>query len=793
MNLANIGKKHLRLTLGSIVLVLLLSSVASLGAIWTAPKAFAANPAEWCEKAYGGVTSLVSQCTAGEIDLDLKAVGQLYCSENYSSNSNNLRGCQEAVEKYFSMSANSRSNSNRDEFCGGNGTGQVGMTTGSSISCAASWSYLQTVEADVAAWQLRNESVNGEGIGENPDDTGVASSIKREDECVAAGFEWVDGACTNPTEDKEPTCGSEVKGVGWLICPGLDAAAGFADAMWGIFEFLMFTNPLKDPSVNNVWLNFRNIANVLLVVVFLVIVFSQVSNIGINNYGIKKLLPRLIIVAIAINISFFLMQVIVDVANILGKTVDSLLAQNSIVALDGIGWGDAITSVLAGGAMIGAGVITGVTIGIGPLLILILLLLIPALIAFIAGLAALIFRQAILPILAVLAPLALVAYVLPNTQSIFDKWRKTFTGLLFLYPLAAMYYGGLKLGANIIAGTVGGWFGPLIAVFVLFFGAGAVIILAIKSNSIAGKAFGAVSGVLGKAAAPVQKWGKDVGRDKRADFIYGQQRKGIAGFAQRTANSFAMKSRRRAGRQAAYAEIDKDAYKDRLANNPEAELGAAITNTPTGQAYVQSAEEAKTKRARDGFERKGMSSAKAMETLIAGKIKDKDGDEGRELSTAERKALRSMVVEAGDAKHIESLWNQSSGWQDQSERNSFAADLSRNKPTGVGRGDIGRMREGDLKEFRDVLAANAVKGAYNAQGSASADASEVDMLSEVLADSSRMSRVLIEEGKGAGQINAVRQKVANDANTAITDSRLGAGKNRDSLKKIVDTYRRPGP
>ena len=784
MNLANIGKKHLRLTLGSIVLVLLLSSVASLGAIWTAPKAFAANPAEWCEKAYGGVTSLVSQCTAGEIDLDLKAIGQLYCAENFTDN-DNRNSCQSSVDKYLSMSANSRSDSSRNDYCGNDPARPT--------ACSSTWDYMQIVEADIAAWQLRNESINGEGIGENPDDTGVASSIKREDECVAAGFEWVDGACTNPTEDKEPTCGSEVKGVGWLICPGLDAAAGFADAMWGIFEFLMFTNPLKDSSINSVWVNFRNIANVLLVVVFLIIVFSQVSNIGINNYGIKKLLPRLIIVAIAINISFFLMQVIVDVANILGKTVDSLLAQNSIVALDGIGWGDAITSVLAGGAMIGAGVITGVTIGIGPLLILILLLLIPALIAFIAGLAALIFRQAILPILAVLAPLALVAYVLPNTQSIFDKWRKTFTGLLFLYPLAAMYYGGLKLGANIIAGTVGGWFGPLIAVFVLFFGAGAVIILAIKSNSIAGKAFGAVSGVLGKAAAPVQKWGKDVGRDKRADFVYGRQRKGIAGFAQRTANSFAMKSRRRAGRQAAYAEIDKDAYKDRLANNPEAELGAAITNTPTGQAYIQGAEEAKTKRARDGFERKGMSSAKAMETLIAGKIKDKDGDEGRELSTAERKALRSMVVEAGDAKHIESLWNQSSGWQDQSERNSFAADLSRNKPTGVGRGDIGRMREGDLKEFRDVLAANAVKGAYNAQGSASADASEVDMLSEVLADSSRMSRVLIEEGRGAGQINAVRQKVANDANTAITDSRLGAGKNRDSLKKIVDTYRRPGP
>lgn len=604
-----------------------------------------------------------------------------------------------------------------------------------------------------------------------------------------------DGAVvTDPrtsTEDpgnSEKTCNTEVKSVGWFICPGLETAASFADAMWNLFEMLLNTNPLSDP-IKAVWVNFRNIANALLILIFLIIVFSQTSNLGINNYGVKKILPRLVIIAIVINMSFFLMQVAVDLANILGKALDDMISQSSTVTLSGITWEAAIASVLAGTTLAVTGtaaVATAITVsaGPGPFLILLALLILPAVIAFIAGLAALIFRTAMLPILAVLAPIALVAHILPNTQGIFEKWKKTFTSLLFLYPLASVYFGGLKLGANIIAGTLG-WFGPLLAVFVLFFGAGAIIILAIKSNSIAGKAFGAVSGALNKASAPIQKWGKDFTADKRLDFMYGPERRGLYGFMQRRGQA----QRKRAGRRAVFADLDKQQYEDRLVENPERELGSTIVGTPAGQARIAAAEAAQAERARATFERDRVGATAAMGMLNSGRNRDNNTP----LSTADRKALRSIVVEAGDAGNIEQLWNQSGSWQDPSERNSFAADLSKNKPTGVGRGDIANMREGNLKEFRDVLATNAVRGAYNAQGSASADASEVDMLAEVLADGGRMSRALTDEGRGAGQITAVRQKVANDANTAINDTRLGAGKNRDSLQRIVDRYRTPGP
>lgn len=52
--------------------------------------------------------------------------------------------------------------------------------------------------------------------------------------------------------------------------------------------------------------------------------------------------------------------------------------------------------------------------------------------------------------------IAFATWVLPNTQSIFDKWKKVFTGMVFLYPLAAIYYGGLKLLSFTILGAGNG-------------------------------------------------------------------------------------------------------------------------------------------------------------------------------------------------------------------------------------------------------------------------------------------------------------------------------------------------
>ena len=307
-------------------------------------------------------------------------------------------------------------------------------------------------------------------------------------------------------EDKKD-CGDVLDSglLGWFICPAINVAIGFADGAWSIFEFLLINNPLdRSGTYYDSWTKVRDLANAILVVIFLGIVISQVSNIGISNYGIKKMLPRLVIVAVAINISYYLMQVIIDIANITGKSIDGIFS--GFESYSGLkaanGWSVLLDSILLSATVVGS---VGVTLAAGavlgwPAIILFLgAMIIPAIIGIIAGLLALQVRSMLIPILAIFSPVALVAWVLPNTQKLFDKWKSMFTGLVFLYPLASIYYGGLKFAASLTLGSEdSSSIQRLMALAALFIGTFMVAVIAIKSNSIMGKIIGGIGGFANK-------------------------------------------------------------------------------------------------------------------------------------------------------------------------------------------------------------------------------------------------------------------------------------------------------
>ena len=323
-------------------------------------------------------------------------------------------------------------------------------------------------------------------------------------------------------QETPKTCSSVMTGIGWIVCPAMTAAAGFADGVWLLFEQLLTTNPLsgdQSSAIFKTWGNFRNIANALLIVFFLFTIFSQMSGAGISNYGIKKVLPRIVIGAIFINLSFFVMQLSIDVANILGKTLDELItSQVSEIDPSKIGWEQLIADIVAGGLIFGAPAVAGVVAAATALpatglagLMFVLLLLIPGIIGIAAGIMALVFREALIPILAIISPVAILAWILPNTESWFQKWSKLFTSLLFLYPLAALYYGALKFfSLTILNDPSSGTFQRLMAISLLFIGTFVVLIIAIKSNSIVGGMMKGISNVANKAIAPARKLGMGV-------------------------------------------------------------------------------------------------------------------------------------------------------------------------------------------------------------------------------------------------------------------------------------------
>lgn len=285
---------------------------------------------------------------------------------------------------------------------------------------------------------------------------GAMKSTDREN-CIST----VSGAVVipQPADDKKTSCA--IDGIGWIVCPVMNFMAKIVDFAYKMVSSLLTTPAVStdtNSSLYKAWAVMRNFANVAFVIAFLIIIYSQISSVGITNYGIKKMLPRLIIAAILVNVSYWICAIAVDISNILGSSLKGLLegAGNQLytkgsTTQSGAGgvWDGLTVTVLAGAAGVAA-----LYIGISALLPLLL----AALIAIITVVLVLTLRQALIIILIVVSPLAFVAYLFPNTESLFKKWRSLFQTLLLMFPIIAVIFGGSALASTIITNSAGGDF-----------------------------------------------------------------------------------------------------------------------------------------------------------------------------------------------------------------------------------------------------------------------------------------------------------------------------------------------
>jgi hypothetical protein len=253
-------------------------------------------------------------------------------------------------------------------------------------------------------------------------------------------------------------------GLGWIICPVANLLAGGVDWVFGILSGFLTVRPVgagQETALFRAWAYMRSFANIAFVIAFLIIIYSQITNLGISNYGIKKLLPRIIIAAILVNISYYICAIAVDISNILGYSIQDVFIniRNSLVGTEGNSWDlmnwKSITSfILSGGALATVGTIglatTLSTYGLVGSIFLLLPALVTAVLAVLVALLIMAARQAIITILIILAPLAFVAYLLPNTEKWFEKWRSTLMTMLILFPAFSVVYGGSQLAAAVI-------------------------------------------------------------------------------------------------------------------------------------------------------------------------------------------------------------------------------------------------------------------------------------------------------------------------------------------------------
>ena len=355
----------------------------------------------------------------------------------------------------------------------------------------------------------------------------------------------------SPTADN-PTCGSTVTGIGWIVCPIINSLIALNDGAWQIVQGLLVVNPLNQTGSNNyiyqAWGIIRNIANIAFVIIFLIVIFSQITGFGIQNYGIKKLLPKIIVGAILVNLSFLIMQISVDLSNIVGKSLYGLVLGVTPDIPTNLGW-SYVLNLITGG--LGTGLaIGGLALVSGSATAFYLLLpgLAIAALTLLAAVFTLMFRQAAIPILVILAPLAFVAYLLPNTESWFKKWKKILIDALLLYPLAALIFSGARFAAVILIGNNTDWFRSMMGMIVLALPLGALPFLASKGGALTDAAFKGMKNVFGKLKNPINDFAKPradlaksryLSEDGRTRF----GRSAVGGFARRTAQRNAMRTR----------------------------------------------------------------------------------------------------------------------------------------------------------------------------------------------------------------------------------------------------------
>jgi hypothetical protein cdiviTM7_00597 len=549
------------------------------------------------------------------------------------------------------------------------------------------------------------------------------STIEEDPAASAAG--------TGGEEDQE-NC--KIDYIGWIVCPIVNTLASMSEGARAKLVNMLTVDAksilgdTSEGSVYSYWSKIRDYANILFVVFFLFVIYSQMTGYGLDNYGIKRMLPKLIVGVIVVNASFYICGLLVDLSNVVGSSAFNFISTTAVGDIPAGDWSNSDSSwinKIAAGALV-------LTVGYFALATVISMLLFVVITAvttiFLLGV-----REAIIILCIVLSPLAFVAMIMPNTEGLYKKWWGAFKAALMVYPMVGLVYGASNLAAKILGSSVSEGDIIMQSIVALLVFAPLLIVPKLVRGAVE------IIGIGGAIAWANKQMNK--GRDRMSDKV-GKWRDN------KLTSQFAKHRREKA--QLRRAQIQGGTYRGRggFVNPRNWRSGAnrrinAVTGDfgqkrkLTGSAAVLAEDKERMKAANAWIADNNMSSDRLTE--IATGI-DKDGNKVdlKGISSYQRRAAMQALAPHMTSEQAANLATASASFGDaslQKEAADAIAQSGAKKAPWVGGKQLEAIRQGTYNEQEAM--SDYIQNKASGQGLANADAKGVEKMVDFATDEAR--------------------------------------------------------
>ena len=250
-----------------------------------------------------------------------------------------------------------------------------------------------------------------------------------------------------PAPVATPSLNCPVTVLSWAICPVVDFLVQVTEQIDNFINSELsvgspgatsdpnqiFCDSQSSPSSQqscaafyDAWASMRDIALGLMAIAAMIVLISQALGFEfLDAYTIRKSLPRLLVAAFGITLSWPLMQFFVTFTNDLAFGIRFLIYAP---------FEHLHSAVLSGG-----GAVVGSLFSLAALNVLgiagILSFGLTAALACIIGFIVIVLRQLLIIMLIIVAPIAIVSYILPHTQRVWKLWWESFSKALLMFAL----------------------------------------------------------------------------------------------------------------------------------------------------------------------------------------------------------------------------------------------------------------------------------------------------------------------------------------------------------------------